>query len=197
MSAFEIARTTSSVCWLVFIVYWLVTGLSNKKTVERPKLSDLLANRIPTVLGVWILFGDAWLASRRFRLFGHIPMLAHIPGVIWAGAALCLLGVAGAIWARRTIGRNWSGEVVFKEKHELVESGPYRFVRHPIYTSMLTMALGTALTTGYPSAFMGVLLMGVGFWIKLRQEERLMLRHFPAEYPEYMSRVKTLVPFVW
>jgi protein-S-isoprenylcysteine O-methyltransferase Ste14 len=78
-----------------------------------------------------------------------------------------------------------------------VERGPYRFVRHPIYTSHLLMGLGTAIASGLLVAFAGLLLFIIGFWIKLKQEEGLLLRHFPDEYPAYKARVKALVPFVF
>jgi protein-S-isoprenylcysteine O-methyltransferase Ste14 len=111
--------------------------------------------------------------------------------------SLCILGLLGAIWARRTLAENWSMEVVFKEQHELVERGPYRFVRHPIYTSVLLMVLGSALAEGLLTALVGFLLIVAGFAVKLKQEEVLMLRHFPTQYAAYKSRVKALLPLVW
>jgi protein-S-isoprenylcysteine O-methyltransferase Ste14 len=78
-----------------------------------------------------------------------------------------------------------------------VERGPYRFVRHPIYTSHLLMGLGTAIASGLLVAFAGLVFFFIGFWIKLKQEEGLLLRHFPDEYPAYKARVKALVPFVF
>ena len=86
--------------------------------------------------------------------------------------------------------------MTFKQDHEWIERGPYRFARHPIYTGMLLLCVGTALARGRLGAWVGVGLFCVGLWIKLRQEEALMLRHFPDEYPGYRKRVKALVPFV-
>ncbi len=100
------------------------------------------------------------------------------------------------IWARRTIGGNWSSVVTLKQDHELVTNGPYRYVRHPIYTAILTMFLGTAVATGQLGGFLGLALCSLSMWIKLRQEEKLMMRHFPQQYPAYRARVKALVPFV-
>jgi protein-S-isoprenylcysteine O-methyltransferase Ste14 len=101
-----------------------------------------------------------------------------------------------ALWARRTIGANWSGIVTLKRDHELVTGGPYRYVRHPIYSGILAMFLATALAVGRAGGFMGFVLCFASFWIKLRQEEALMMRHFPERYPAYRARVKALVPFV-
>jgi hypothetical protein len=91
---------------------------------------------------------------------------------------------------------NWSATVTFKQGHELVQAGPYRFVRHPIYTGILLMILSSAIVQGRLQSWLGFLIMCAGFWIKLKQEESLMLRHFPDEYPAYRARVKALVPFL-
>jgi protein-S-isoprenylcysteine O-methyltransferase Ste14 len=102
-----------------------------------------------------------------------------------------------ALWARRTLAGNWSRAVTFKQDHELIQAGPYRFARHPIYTGMILMALGGAVAGGRLHCWLGFLLICAGFWIKLSQEESLLLRHFQADYPAYRARVKALVPFVF
>ena len=107
------------------------------------------------------------------------------------GAVLCLAGVLFCLWARVTLGRNWSGTITLKREHDLIEHGPYQFVRHPIYTGLLTMCLGTAIALGHLAGFVGVLLIFVSFWVKLADEEMLMLQHFPAKYTAYRQRVKT------
>jgi protein-S-isoprenylcysteine O-methyltransferase len=112
------------------------------------------------------------------------------------GAVVCVLGLYVTIWARWTLAGNWSSDVTFKQGHELVKTGPYRFVRHPIYTGLQVMCLGSAIEIGRLRCFLAILVVGIGFWIKLKQEERLMLRHFPDEYPAYRKQVKALVPFV-
>ena len=83
-----------------------------------------------------------------------------------------------------------------KEGHELIERGPYRFVRHPIYTGILAMLAGTAIALGYFGGFIGFLLVFVSFWVKLKREEDLMLEHFPAKYAAYQRRVKRIIPFL-
>jgi protein-S-isoprenylcysteine O-methyltransferase Ste14 len=107
-----------------------------------------------------------------------------------------MAGLAVALWARVILGRNWSGVVTLKEGHELVERGPYRFVRHPIYTGILTMFFATALVRGHVAGFAGVLLMFASFWIKLGREEKLMLQQFPERYAAYQHRAKRIIPFV-
>ncbi|HWB60902.1 MAG TPA: isoprenylcysteine carboxylmethyltransferase family protein [Chthoniobacteraceae bacterium] len=111
-------------------------------------------------------------------------------------AALTVAGLAFAVWARRTIADNWSSDVEFKQSHKLVQHGPYGLVRHPIYTGLLLMVLGSAIAGGRVASLLAVPCFFTGFWIKLKMEERLMLRHFPGEYPGYQRRVKALVPGV-
>jgi protein-S-isoprenylcysteine O-methyltransferase Ste14 len=86
--------------------------------------------------------------------------------------------------------------VTLKEGHELVDRGPYRFVRHPIYTGILTMFFATALALGHLAGFAATLLVFSSFWIKLRDEEQLMLQQFPERYVVYRQRVKRIIPFV-
>ncbi len=86
--------------------------------------------------------------------------------------------------------------MTFKQDHELIKTGPYQFVRHPIYTGVLTMCLGSVAFDGRLQAWLGFALMFLAFWIKLRQEEALMLQHFPNDYPAYKNQVKALIPFI-
>jgi protein-S-isoprenylcysteine O-methyltransferase Ste14 len=176
-------------CWIIFIVYWFISAFRQKKTAEPQSVPSALAHRIPVALG-WFLM-----------MYPALPPLNRvlIPHTDWswtAGATVCVFGLFVTIWARWTLAGNWSSDVTFKQGHELVKIGPYRFVRHPIYTGLLVMALGTAINTGRLRCWLGIVVVGIGFWIKLKQEERLMLRHFPNEYPAYQRQVKALVPFL-
>ena len=101
-----------------------------------------------------------------------------------------------ALWARRTIGGNWSSVVTLKQDHELIERGPYRFVRHPIYSGFLLMAVGTAILHARAGEFVFCGFLLLGLWFKLRAEEDLLTRHFPDSYPQYRRRVKALIPYV-
>jgi protein-S-isoprenylcysteine O-methyltransferase Ste14 len=94
------------------------------------------------------------------------------------------------------LGRNWSSTVVIKVGHELVQRGPYRYVRHPIYTGMILMFAANVILAGRVGGILGLLLFAYGFVIKLLREERLMMQQFPSSYPEYMKRTKRLVPYV-
>jgi len=126
----------------------------------------------------------------------NLPVTPHAVGAQLTGDVVCVLGLFVTIWARRTLAGNWSSNVTFKQGHELIRRGPYRLVRHPIYTGILTMCLGTAIEIGRLRGWLALPLMAAAFWIKLKQEERLLLRHFPDDYPLYQKQVKSLIPFV-
>jgi protein-S-isoprenylcysteine O-methyltransferase Ste14 len=177
-------------CWLIFIAYWLANALAGKPIAERESRLSNLAHRTPVMVG-WVLFAFSGLP---YPL--NVAVTPHTNFARAVGAGVCLLGLSGAIWSRRTLAGNWSSEVTFKQGHQLVRAGPYRFVRHPIYTAILLMCLGTAIAGGNVRQWLGLVMVCIGFCIKLRQEEALMLRHFPEEYPAYRGRVRALVPFI-
>jgi protein-S-isoprenylcysteine O-methyltransferase Ste14 len=176
-------------CWITFVVYWLATASRVKATAERGSFTSMLAYRIPLVIGGILLGVLRW----------HYPMNLPVTPesvVTWyAGAPVCVAGVAFAIWARWTLGANWSSNVQFKEEHQLIRKGPYRFVRHPIYTGVLVMCSAPVIQFGRLHFWLGFLIVAIGLWIKLKQEEAVMLRHFP-EYSEYRKQVKALIPFI-
>ena len=125
---------------------------------------------------------------------GHLTPATY--EMLLAATAVCIAGLLITLWARFTLAGNWSSTVTFKQGHELIRRGPYRFTRHPIYTGILVMAVGVAMESGRACAWCGVGLWVLGLWIKLKQEEALMLQHFPDQYPAYQKEVKALVPFV-
>lgn len=178
-------------CWVVFFLYWIVSAFRVKRTVER---AGGWWWRIVTLAVLAFFF------SRRGGVLAPIGgSRILIPRSAASEVTACILTVAGlaiALWARTILGRNWSGLVVFKEGHELIQRGPYHYVRHPIYSGLLLMLLGTVVLLGRASGFVLLALVFVGLLIKARMEERLMTSHFPNEYPAYRRRVKALIPFV-
>lgn len=176
-------------CWVVFVAFWALTALRTKRTVHRQDLAARLSYSIPTFAGAWLLLkGSSDPRPLADRILPHaVPLLAVALLVTFAGLLL-------ALWARVTLGGNWSGQVTFKENHELIRHGPYAHVRHPIYSAILTMLLGSAVAIGTLGALAGLPLVLAGVWLKLGQEEALMTRHFPAEYPAYRSQVRALIP---
>jgi protein-S-isoprenylcysteine O-methyltransferase Ste14 len=178
-------------CWTAFYLYWFLTARNVKPTASRQPFLSALAYMVFFYLSiVFLVVHTIPLPILNQRLIDETDAILAI------GLSVCWAGLAIAIWARRTLADNWSGYVTFKRGHELIRTGPYRFVRHPIYTGMLLMTLGTAIEIGRVRGLLAVIAMTLGFWIKLRQEERLMLQHFPDQYPAYRQQVKAIVPFV-
>jgi Putative protein-S-isoprenylcysteine methyltransferase len=175
----------------VFAAIWVIGALSTKRTVYREPPTQRLRYWVLLVVAYFLL-----TYGHRLPYPLNLHIIPHVAPTAWAAAVLCIIGLAFAFWARLTLGRNWSGLVTLKEGHELVERGPYRFVRHPIYTGILTMFLATALALGHLAGFAATLLMFASFWIKLRDEEQLMLQQFPDRYAAYRRRAKRIIPFV-
>ena len=175
-------------CWAALGLYWNISARSIKSTTEPQTLAARLA-RMPIWLG-FLAFIAAWAHP-----FGPVAIRRTVFSDSVA-VAICALGLFVAIWSRKALGAEWSRDVELKQEHKLVEEGPYKFMRHPIYTGHLLMGLGTAIASGLLIAFVGLGSFVVGFWIKLNQEERLLLRGFPDEYPVYKARVKALIPYV-
>ena len=117
--------------------------------------------------------------------------------ISWICVAITLAGLLFAVWARLLIGRNWSSDVTVKEDHQLMRTGPYALVRHPIYAGLLLGMLGTALEAGEIRGLIGVALATIAWWTKLIMEEQFMTEQFGAEYASYKREVKALVPFIW
>ncbi len=187
----KIAGSVISGCWLIFAIFWAVSALKSKATAERQSWLSSLAHRLLIAAGAWLLWYPRFSGPLR------LPLTPHGDGAGTCAAMVCVAGLWVTLWARWTLGGNWSSIVTFKQGHELVQSGPYRMVRHPIYTGLMLMCLGTVMAGGQLHAWLSLLAFGAGFWIKLRQEEKLLLRHFPDQYPAYRKQVKALVPFVW
>jgi len=177
------------IVWIAWLVYWVAMAFANKRTVER---AGFLGYRIVTVLLVIGLF----FLGRVAHLSSHAQLWHTSLALGVATDCLVAAGAAFTVWARITLGRNWSAEVTFKEDHELIESGPYALARHPIYTGLIAMGIATAVNYGRVYGF--VLLLGLcgGLWWKARQEERIMSRHFPDAYASYRTRVHAIIPFV-
>ena len=137
--------------WLLFALYWFVAAFGVKRTAKRQNPAERILYIVFMAAGFFLLYQENpnWgPLNRRF-----VPDKLWIA---WLGSALCAAGVLFAIWARRTIGKDWSAEVQIKEGHQLIRSGPYAHIRHPIYTGLLLATLGTALLIGEYRGLLGV-----------------------------------------
>jgi protein-S-isoprenylcysteine O-methyltransferase Ste14 len=176
-------------CWLTFIAYWIVSAVKVKATAERGSFASTLAYRIPLIIGF------VFIGTYRWHYPWTLSLTPESEATRWAGAFVCIGGLMVTIWARATLGGNWSSNVQFKQDHQLVRTGPYRFVRHPIYTGILIMSFAQPIQFGRLHFWLGLVIIFIGLWIKLKQEETVMQRHFP-EYSQYSKQVKAIVPFI-
>lgn len=180
-------------CWIIFLGYWLISAFFVKKTAER---SSSITWRLVILIGIIIV---VFLVRILPHNYAQILITTIIPNTLTSaiiGSLIAIFGLGIAIWARTTIGRNWSGSIVFKKNHELVTNGPYRFVRHPIYTGMITMLIGASVYYGFTSIFLFTILVFASFVLKSRQEEKLMIKHFGKKYIDYKKKTKAIIPFV-
>jgi protein-S-isoprenylcysteine O-methyltransferase Ste14 len=176
-------------CWIAWLVYWVIMAFTTKRTVERRGVVGYRLVALVPVLGLFAA-GRLLHVSSQSQLWQTTLALGVVSDCI------VLAGAAFTVWARITLGRNWSAEVTFKQDHELIESGPYALARHPIYTGIIVMALGTAVDYGRAISFALLFSLCAGLWWKARQEEQIMSRHFPDAYAAYKMRVRAIIPFV-
>jgi len=177
--------------WGVLVMVWIAGMFFSQPTVRRTSYSSRLILFLPLLIGyLLVLFHAipaAWLLVR---------LWPHTQSVQATGLVLTILGCFFAVWARLTLGSNWSGLPKVKSGHELIVRGPYKLVRHPIYTGLLLALAGTAIAADRSVWILGLVLAAVSYAVKIRQEEGLMQETFPAEYPLYRQRVKAIIPWI-
>jgi protein-S-isoprenylcysteine O-methyltransferase Ste14 len=181
-----------NVIWLTLGAVWVLTAFQLKPSVQTVAFGSHGLQEIILGSACVLLFTDN----------PHIDLLAarSLPAyaaVVGAGTALTAVGVAFAIVARLYLGRNWSAAPRIKRDHDLVRRGPYRLVRHPIYTGMLVASIGTAIAFGQLRHLFALPLLVVGFWLKARSEERLLLGKFGERYCAYRLDVRgAIIPYL-
>lgn len=177
--------------WLVLVAVWFAGALTAKRATRTEGAASRLAHMALLALAMALLFSGRWHAGPLTWRF--VPESA---GTAYAGLALTVAGVGFAIWARAVLGGNWSGTVTIKKDHTLVRRGPYRVVRHPIYTGCLFGFLGTAISFGELRGLAGTAIALLSFWLKSRLEERFLTEQFGSQYEQYRREVRALMPFV-
>jgi protein-S-isoprenylcysteine O-methyltransferase Ste14 len=175
--------------WMIFCLYWLVSALNRKKTKRRESVGQRLGYLLPLVVAFYLLyrpqFADGWLATR------FVPDTVQ---VAWIGVAIMACGVTIACWARFHLGANWSGVVTLKEGHELIRTGPYRTIRHPIYTGILLAFLGNVLALGQVRGLIGLLIIWLSFYLKARREESFLAQEFGARFNQHTQHTGMFLP---
>jgi protein-S-isoprenylcysteine O-methyltransferase Ste14 len=186
----ELYNSLIGIFWLVFVVFWIVSAFSAKRTIRRNW----------GFLWLRLVFIIVILSFFRFELFqglgGYQVLISTNPWEGLVGVVLCALGIALAIWARVYLGRNWGIPMSLKEHPELVTTGPYAYIRHPIYTGVLLAMLGSSLASGL--WWLAILVVSAAYFVySATTEEGIMTKEFPNDYPAYKRRTKMLIPFVF
>jgi protein-S-isoprenylcysteine O-methyltransferase Ste14 len=178
--------------WVAFIVYWRIRAAGTKPTQRLEPAATRILRALVLLIVIILLVATRiplpWLYRQLWPL-GLWPF--------WIGAAVTVAGLLFAIWARQHLAGNWSSDVTIKQGHELITTGPYTVVRHPIYTGILTGFLGTAIALSQVRGVVGFALMFLAFWPKLRTEEKWMRSQFGEAYAVYARKTPSLVPYLF
>jgi protein-S-isoprenylcysteine O-methyltransferase Ste14 len=176
--------------WLLFVVYWAVAAVGAKRNASSRLWRGGIGLRLVLILLIATVLRSP---SLRDFLAEAQRSTSHSDIFGWTGVALCALGFGLAISARWYLGSNWGMPMSRKEQPELVTSGPYAFIRHPIYTGLIVAMLGSAVGV---NIYWAVMLVPVGayFIYSARREEAVMLQQFPEQYAAYMARTGMLAP---
>jgi len=186
MTINDYANDIVGLLWTIYIVYWIVSARKVKRDIRR---EGGWWARLATTIIIGVILG--FIAPVFLKPFFSQNTVVSIIALI-----LTVVGIGLAIWARYHLGANWSSRPSIKEGHELITSGPYRFIRHPIYSGLLLAFIGTALINGLIWSFIFIAI-ALNLIPKVLTEERLMTQQFPEQYPEYKKKTKALIPFVW
>jgi len=175
--------------WVIFVLYWLISAFKRKRTKKRESVLQRLLYTLPPVAAYFLVarpeFRYGWLAAR------FVP---DSPAIRWLGVAITAAGIGIALLARWHLGSNWSGVVTLKEGHELIRTGAYRFIRHPIYTGILIGLLGTFLEDGEVRSLLALAMVWLSFYVKARREESFLAQEFGPGFTEHLRHTGMFLP---
>jgi protein-S-isoprenylcysteine O-methyltransferase Ste14 len=182
-------QTVLAWLWVLMGVYWLISALGTKKT----EVNEAPASRLLRLTLLCLMF--TLLLSDRLRVgplaWRVVPDYAWIR---WASIALTVAGFALSAWARYHLGAYWSDKVALKVDHQLIRSGPYAFLRHPIYSGVLLGVAGSALAIGEWRGMVVFAVMTANYWVKAGREERILSGKFGESFTDYKRQAGFLLP---
>lgn len=181
-----------SYLWAIFFAVWVLAAFR----VKRDKVKEAFGSRAIHVTCLYLSMALIFSPSFQPQSWA-LPFAPSLTWLLPFGVAITALGHAFAVRARVHLGKNWSGRVVLKEDHQLITSGPYRFVRHPIYTGILTAQLGSAIASGDYKGFIGVALFTAAYIRKIRMEEKVLSSHFGTAWADFKAHTRALIPFIF
>lgn len=186
-----VSRAAIPILWIAWLIYWMVAARDVKTTRWKEPVSERWLHGVPFILAAALLIPPA--PSWGFLIERFLPNTTFLD---IAGTSIVALGLGFAVWARRHLGRDWSGTITLKDDHRLVRTGPYHYVRHPIYTGMLAGFIGTAIAVGQWRSLIATFFFLIGVLVRCRVEETKMRETFP-EYEEYRRRSWAIFPFLY
>jgi protein-S-isoprenylcysteine O-methyltransferase Ste14 len=182
-----------NVSWGILILYWVISSIKAKRSsIKENIIMQFVLYWLPLILAIYLLGPDERFGNSLIK--GNFVHNNNLSG--GSGLLLCYMGLLLACRSRYLLGKNWSVSVQKKEDHELVETGAYRLIRHPIYSGLILMFMGNAVIVGRWRGLAGVLILAVSFWFKLKKEERWLTDLFGNRYREYVLRTKALIPWI-
>jgi protein-S-isoprenylcysteine O-methyltransferase Ste14 len=175
--------------WFSWAILWLAMIFFSKSTKRRESRWQRLEHLLPAAIGFFLIFNENWRVS-----WLALPIFPDAPGLMLLCVVVTVFGLLFAVWARVTLGANWSGSVTIKTNHQLVRRGPYRFVRHPIYTGMLAALLATVITQQLLGGLLGFVVVLLALYRKARREESFLSQEFGDAFVEHRLRTGMFLP---
>ena len=175
--------------WIVLCAYWVVSALKTRRTFSQESLASRARFLLLEIVGYGLLFSDLGAIG----LLGH-RVLHRTYALAAIGAAFTWIGIAIALWARWHLGEYWSARITLKEDHELIRTGPYAHLRHPIYSGLTLAAIGGALAIDKWRGVAGVVFIVLGYWMKAKKEEALLAAQFGEAFQEHCRHAGFLIP---
>lgn len=182
-----------SAIWLILILFWSFSGIKTKKVIHQESFfKRFIYYWLPIIIAILLLGPGEWFGHSLIR--ENFVLHTNFVGMI--GLIISSLGLIIACWSRYILGKNWSLSVQKKEEHQLITTGLYQYIRHPIYTGILLIFIGNTIIVGDYRGIIGVLIVFISFWFKLKKEEKWLEDVFGKKYLEYKSNTKALIPLV-
>lgn len=181
------------IIWILFISFWVISSRNNKQAAFKESFfSRFLQYWLPLLIAALLLGPGKWFGHTLIRenFVEHTNLVGSI------GLFISFIGLIIACWSRYLLGKNWSLSVQKKENHELIKSGLYKIVRHPIYTGILLLFIGNTIIVGDYRGIIAVLIVFISFWYKLKKEEQFLTEIFGENYLEYKNETKVIIPYI-
>lgn len=179
--------------WISLLLFWIISGRNNKQSIYKESFfKRFLFYWLPLLVAILLLGPGEWFGHSLIR--ENFVEHTNLVGVI--GLSVSFVGLLIACWSRYLLGKNWSLSVQKKENHELINSGPYSILRHPIYTGILLIFIGNTIIVGDYRGIIAVVIVFISFWFKLKKEEKWLIEIFGEKYLSYSENTKKIIPYL-